>query len=38
MCKILTRNDKDSGDDKTGKTGSGADDEVAIAVGAGKGH
>jgi hypothetical protein len=38
MCKILTRNDKDRGDDKSGKTGSGADDEVAVAVGAGKGH
>jgi hypothetical protein len=38
MCEILTRDDKDSGDDKSGETSSGADDEVAVAVGASKGH
>jgi len=38
MCEIFTRNDKDSGNDKSGKTGSGTDDEVAVAVGARKGQ
>jgi len=40
MCEVLTRNDKDSSDDKSGKTGSSADNEnaVAVAVGTAKGH
>jgi hypothetical protein len=38
MCEILTRNDKDSGDDKSSETSSSADDEVAVAVGDAKGE
>ncbi len=38
MFEILTRNDKDSSDDKSSKTSSGADDEIAVAIGTAKGH